>query len=227
MLAGESAPLPARASRHKWIRQSTAATDTVEVVVVSDEPVEDDHAQQVKEMYELHRAVGRKAMTKALAVLDALDVDAIPVNVAVQLLKFGAELERRAVLGIEPGVGEDDPFDALVAAMADVPVADSRLSVPALVRPRWCSQPSTLPTRGTMDAQVAGMLGWSLFNWQQEGADLAGEYHPVTGGHGSARSGSALPGREARPRWSWCGSHVNCSRPDRPWRTPRRTRSPA
>ena len=82
-----------------------------------------DHDQQVRDMYELHRAVGRAAMTKALAVLDALDVSDIPVNVAVQLLRFGAELERRAVLGIEPDAGADDPFDDLVRAMSEVPGA--------------------------------------------------------------------------------------------------------
>jgi hypothetical protein len=83
-------------------------------------PTDDvDHDEQVRQMYELHRAVGRAAMTKALAVLDALDINDIPVNVAVQLLRFGAELERRAVLGIEPDAGADDPFDALVKAMSE------------------------------------------------------------------------------------------------------------
>lgn len=79
---------------------------------------EDDiaHAEAVREMYELHRDVGRKALQIALQVLDQTDPSMIPVNVAVQLLKFGADLERRAVLGIEPE-GEDDPFSALAGAM--------------------------------------------------------------------------------------------------------------
>lgn len=48
-------------------------------------------------------------------------------------------------------------------------------------RPRWCSQRSDWPTHGDTDAQVAKMLGWDLFVWQHETADLAGEYDPVTG----------------------------------------------
>lgn len=90
---------------------------------MSDEPVDQeavDHDEQVRQMYELHRDVGRAAMQKALAVLNAIDVKDIPVNTAVQLLKFGAELERRAVLGIEPDKG-DDPFDALSQAMEGLP----------------------------------------------------------------------------------------------------------
>lgn len=47
--------------------------------------------------------------------------------------------------------------------------------------PRWGSLRSDLPTHGNLDAQVAGMLGWELFVWQQEAADIAGEYDPVTG----------------------------------------------
>ena len=70
------------------------------------------HAEELRAMFALHRDVGRRAMTKAMLVLDQIDAAEIPVNVAVQLLKFGAELERRAMLGIEPVEG-DDPFDAL------------------------------------------------------------------------------------------------------------------
>ena len=42
------------------------------------------------------------------------------------------------------------------------------------------SQRSDLPTHGDTDTQVAQMLGWELFAWQHETADLAGEYDPVT-----------------------------------------------
>jgi hypothetical protein len=70
------------------------------------------HAEQVREMYELHRDVGRKALQLALDALANIDPSTIPIDVAVRLLKFGADLERRAVLGIEPE-GEDDPFAAL------------------------------------------------------------------------------------------------------------------
>lgn len=79
--------------------------------------VEDQaHAEAVKAMWELQRDVGRKALTKAMQALDQMDVDDIPANVAVQLLKLGADMERRAVLGIEPD-GEDDPFGALAGAL--------------------------------------------------------------------------------------------------------------
>jgi hypothetical protein len=76
------------------------------------DPEEVAHAEAIRQMYELHRDVGRKAMEKALQALDQINPSDIPINVAVQLLKFGADLERRAVLGIEPE-GEQDPFAAL------------------------------------------------------------------------------------------------------------------
>jgi hypothetical protein len=82
----------------------------------ADDEVEQAHEEAVREMYELHRDVGRKSLQIALAVLDSTNPADIPINVAVQLLKFGAELERRAVLGIEPE-GDDDPFAALSGAL--------------------------------------------------------------------------------------------------------------
>jgi len=36
------------------------------------------------------------------------------------------------------------------------------------------------PTRGGLDAQVAGLLGWDLFPWQRLVADVGGEYDPAT-----------------------------------------------
>jgi len=47
--------------------------------------------------------------------------------------------------------------------------------------PRWGSKRSTLPTHGDLDAQVAGMLGWEFFQWQEDAANVAGEYDPDTG----------------------------------------------
>ena len=84
---------------------------------MSDErPVEDEaHAEQLREMWDLHRQVGRSAMQKARAAIDLMDPADIPINVAVQLLKLGADLERKAMLGIEPDE-DDDPFDALAKA---------------------------------------------------------------------------------------------------------------
>ena len=72
--------------------------------------------EQLREMYELHRDLGRRAMTLAMTVLDNADPAEIPVNVAVQLLKFGADLERRALLGIEPD-DDADPFKELAKAV--------------------------------------------------------------------------------------------------------------
>lgn len=46
--------------------------------------------------------------------------------------------------------------------------------------PRWCSKRSDWPTHGDTDAQVAKMLGWELFAWQRDGADVAGEFDPLT-----------------------------------------------
>lgn len=83
---------------------------------MSDEPEDPAHAEQVKAMYELHRDVGRAALQKAMAVLDQIDAADIPIAVAVQLLKFGADLERKAVLGIEPDA-ETDPFQKLSGAL--------------------------------------------------------------------------------------------------------------
>lgn len=80
------------------------------------DPDELAHAAAVKAMFELHQRVGRKALEKALEALDLMDAGDIPIAVAVQLLKFGADLERRAVLGIEPD-GEDDPFSKLAGAL--------------------------------------------------------------------------------------------------------------
>lgn len=84
-----------------------------EVTMPEDTP---EHAEAVKAMYELHVDVGRKALQKALAAIDLMDPKDIPINVAVQLLKFGADLERRALLGIEPE-GEDDPFGTLAGRL--------------------------------------------------------------------------------------------------------------
>ena len=78
---------------------------------------EPDVPDAVREMYELHVQVGRAALAKALAAIDLIDPKDIPLNVAVQLLKFGADLERRALLGIEPD-GEADPFGTLAGKLA-------------------------------------------------------------------------------------------------------------
>jgi ferric-dicitrate binding protein FerR (iron transport regulator) len=92
----------------------TARKERADLVAVPEDSPE--HAEAVKEMYELHVAVGRAALTKALAAINLMEPADIPINVAVQLLKFGADLERRALLGIEPD-GEDDPFGTLAGRL--------------------------------------------------------------------------------------------------------------
>lgn len=72
-------------------------------------------AVELRQMWEAQRDLGRKAMGLALRALDNADPATIPVNIAVQLLKLGADLERRAMLGIEPE-GDDDPFSKLAGS---------------------------------------------------------------------------------------------------------------
>jgi len=92
----------------------TARKERADSVEIADDTPE--HATAVREMYELHVQVGRAALSKALAAIDAMKPADIPIAVAVQLLKFGADLERRALLGIEPE-GEDDPFGTLAGRL--------------------------------------------------------------------------------------------------------------
>jgi hypothetical protein len=71
----------------------------------------------IEEMNELHVALGRRAAELAMEVLTAVTVADIPVATAVSLLKFGVELERKALLGAEADGGSADPFDALAQAL--------------------------------------------------------------------------------------------------------------
>jgi len=70
----------------------------------------------VAEMNETHVELGRKAAELAMEVLESLSVADIPVATAVSLLKFGVDLQRKALLGVEVD-GESDPFDALAKAL--------------------------------------------------------------------------------------------------------------
>jgi hypothetical protein len=46
-------------------------------------------------------------------------------------------------------------------------------------KPRWgTARNLSHPTRGGLDRQVARLLGWQFFPWQDAAADVAGEYHP-------------------------------------------------
>jgi len=70
----------------------------------------------IEKMNELHIKLGRKAAEKAMSVLDHLGVDEIPVATAVSLLKFGVDLERKALGQADDGDAAD-PFDLLTKAM--------------------------------------------------------------------------------------------------------------
>lgn len=56
----------------------------------------------------------------------------------------------------------------------------AQTAVPPYQPPRWCSQPSSLPTHGHLDVKVAQLLGWELFRWQVDASMLAGEHDPIT-----------------------------------------------
>lgn len=72
---------------------------------------------QIEQMNDLHVELGRKAAELAMQVLESLEVSEIPVATAVSLLKFGVDLERKA-LGQTEDDGETDPFAALAGAMS-------------------------------------------------------------------------------------------------------------
>jgi hypothetical protein len=72
-----------------------------------------DEVDPIVEMNELHVELGRKAAEKAMEVLDTVALADIPVATAVALLKFGVDLERKALLGVEVDA-ENDPFEQLL-----------------------------------------------------------------------------------------------------------------
>lgn len=71
-----------------------------------------------EEMNELHVELGRKAAELAMQVLETIRPEDIPVATAVALLKFGVELERKALLGAEVDDDGGDAFDALAKVLA-------------------------------------------------------------------------------------------------------------
>lgn len=73
----------------------------------------------VEEMNALHIQIGRKAAQLALEVLEEADLSDAPFASVVALLKFGVELERKAVLGSEDDAddGGVDPFEKLAKTL--------------------------------------------------------------------------------------------------------------
>lgn len=68
-------------------------------------------------MNTLHVDIGRKAAVLAMQVLQTTDPKDIPFASAVALLKFGVELERKALLGADDDGATSDPFESLVKTM--------------------------------------------------------------------------------------------------------------
>lgn len=75
-----------------------------------------DAVDPIELMNQLHVDIGRKAAELALSVLESANPADIPVASAVSLLKFGVELERKALLGAEDD-SVDDPFAALTKTL--------------------------------------------------------------------------------------------------------------
>jgi len=84
-------------------------------------------------------------------------------------------------------------------------VTTSQLVVPSVVPPyappRWCSKPSPLPSHGHLDVQVAQLLGWDLFRWQEDASMLAGEYHPLSGRPRFRTVGASVARQNGKTSW--------------------------
>ena len=74
----------------------------------------------IKVMYDVHRRVGRVAVTKALQALQNLPVDHIPAGAAARLLELGTRIERQTLgqspedfFGLTDESEDDDAFAKL------------------------------------------------------------------------------------------------------------------
>jgi hypothetical protein len=75
----------------------------------------------IEVMNETHVEIGERAAELAMQVLESINPADIPVATAVSLLKFGVELQRKALLGAEADGGDADPFEALTKALSGQP----------------------------------------------------------------------------------------------------------
>lgn len=75
----------------------------------------------IEAMNEVHAELARKAADLAMNVLESVELKDIPVASAVALLRFGVDLERKALLGSEDSDGDVDPFEGLAKALAADP----------------------------------------------------------------------------------------------------------
>jgi hypothetical protein len=84
----------------------------------------------IREMHELHRTAGRKAIIVAMTALDSLDQGGrrqeMNVTQIARLMALGAKLERDTLLtsveelqGIDEADAEDDPWERIARELAD------------------------------------------------------------------------------------------------------------
>jgi hypothetical protein len=102
-------------SKFDWRDRSLAWDD--ECARVEDRQRLDD----IRTMYDMHRRVGRVAVTKALQALQNLPVDRIPPGAAARLLELGTRIERQT-LGTSPedfyGVTDEPDVEDAFATLA-------------------------------------------------------------------------------------------------------------
>lgn len=70
-------------------------------------------------MNALHVEIGKTAAELALKVLESANVADIPIPAAVSLLKFGVDLQRKALLGAEDAGDAPDPFADLAKTLVN------------------------------------------------------------------------------------------------------------
>ena len=78
----------------------------------------------IEVMNETHVEIGERAAELAMQVLESISPADIPVATAVSLLKFGVELQRKALLGVEADGDGPDPFEALASALGGKPAPE-------------------------------------------------------------------------------------------------------
>jgi hypothetical protein len=108
-------------SRFDWKRRALAWDD--ECARVED----DSRLENIREMYDLHRRVGKVAITKALQALQQLPPDRVPAGAACRLLEIGTRIERQTLsttpedfMGISDEPDVEDAFAALARELLPV-----------------------------------------------------------------------------------------------------------
>lgn len=90
-----------------------------QVVDADGNPVVSD--DEIVAMNRVHAKLGQEVAEAAQQALVALGFEVLPATSLVQLLKFGVDLQRKALLGIEPDdKGEADPFAELAKSLTQM-----------------------------------------------------------------------------------------------------------